>query len=72
MKNSLVSVIIQTYNYAEFIAETISCLQQQSYATWEAIVIDDGSTDHTAEVVKRILATDQRIQYYYQANQGPD
>ena len=64
----LVSVIIPTYNYARFIAEAVASVQSQTYSNWEMIVIDDGSTDNTEEVVKRIAADEPRISYLRQDN----
>jgi glycosyltransferase involved in cell wall biosynthesis len=66
----LVSVIIPSYNYAHFIGQAIECLQSQTYAQWECLIIDDGSTDETAEVVSRYSARDRRIKYHKQPNQG--
>src|SRR5437773_9167742 len=64
----LVSVIIPTYNYAHFIAEVVASVQSQTYPNWEMIVVDDGSTDNTEEVVKRIAADEPRISYLRQDN----
>jgi glycosyltransferase involved in cell wall biosynthesis len=49
--NSLVSVIIPCYNQGRFLHEAIESVLQQSYRHFEVIVVDDGSTDNTAEVV---------------------
>ncbi len=49
----LVSVIIATYNRAEFIAETVRSVLDQTYRNIETIVVDDGSTDNTREVLKK-------------------
>src|SRR5438477_10414146 len=62
----LVSVIIPTYNYAHFIAEALASVHSQTYSNWEMIVVDDGSTDNTEEVVKRIAADERRISYLRQ------
>ena len=51
--NPLVTVIIPTYNRAQCLARAIESVLQQQYAPVELLVIDDGSTDHTAEVVAR-------------------
>jgi glycosyltransferase involved in cell wall biosynthesis len=64
----LVSIIIPTYNYARFIAEAVASVHSQSYSNWEIIVVDDGSTDNTEEVVQRIAAADPRISYLRQDN----
>ncbi len=64
----LVSVVIASYNYGRFIAETLASLQAQTYAHWQCIVVDDGSTDDTRAVVARFVAADARISYVYQTN----
>lgn len=70
MPPKLVSVIIPSYNYSQYIAETIESIQAQTYPHWEALIIDDGSTDNTAEVVARYTALDPRIKFHSQKNQG--
>src|SRR2546423_10483889 len=66
----LVSVIMPTYNCGRYIGEAIDSLRAQSYATWECIVVDDGSTDDTKGIVTRIAARDPRISYVHQTNRG--
>ncbi len=68
--NPLISVIVPVYNGAAFITETLESLRSQTYSNWECIVVDDGSTDDTAVVVKRWIASDLRFAYVYQANKG--
>jgi len=63
-----ISVIIPGYNNGAFIAETIRTVLNQTCAPDEIIVIDDGSTDDTEQVVRSIQ--DPRIQYHRQANSG--
>jgi glycosyltransferase involved in cell wall biosynthesis len=66
-KNPLVSIIIPTYNYAAYAPKAaLSCLEQ-SYQPIETIVVDDGSTDNTHEV---LAPFQERIHYVYQPNQG--
>lgn len=56
-----VAVIVPTYNYARFLPDALASLQAQSYPLWECLVIDDGSTDDTAEMVSDFGSRDSRI-----------
>jgi len=69
-RRPLVSVIVPSYNYAHFITQTLDCISAQTYKNWECIIVDDGSTDNTREVVESYLAADPRFQYVSQKNQG--
>lgn len=64
----LVSVITPVYNAQAFIGETIASVINQSYPHWEMVIIDDGSTDGTRDVIQTYLG-DTRIKYIYQPNQ---
>ncbi|MCU0546424.1 MAG: glycosyltransferase [Oscillatoriaceae cyanobacterium Prado104] len=66
-KTPRVSVIIPTYNSAAYILKAIESVFEQTYKNWEIIVVDDGSTDNTSEVLAPYL---DLIQYVYQDNQG--
>ena len=59
----LVSIIIPTYNRAHLIGETLNSVLAQTYLNWECIVVDDGSTDQTKEVVQAYAAEDTRFKY---------
>ena len=65
-----VSVIIPTYNCAQYITEAVDSVLNQTYKNFEVIVIDDGSTDNTKEVLASYIDKKQ-IYYIYQANKGP-
>ena len=66
-----VSVIMPAYNCGKFIGESIRSVQAQTYENWELLIVDDVSTDDTAEVVAAFLG-DDRIRYYcLQENGGP-
>jgi glycosyltransferase involved in cell wall biosynthesis len=64
----LASVLIPTYNRAQYLKEAIRSVQDQTFQDLEIIVIDDGSTDNTREVIKEISSPE--IKYLYQENRG--
>src|SRR5690554_5283951 len=64
-QNPLVSIIIPTYNRAHLIGETLDSVLAQTYQNWECIVVDDGSTDNTDEVMAAYMAKDSRFQYHH-------
>jgi len=66
----LISVIIPAYNADKFIQKTLNSVLSQTYENIEVIVVDDGSEDSTAEIVKRIAETDQRVVLLKQPNAG--
>ncbi|MBI4683838.1 MAG: glycosyltransferase family 2 protein [Nitrospirae bacterium] len=68
--NELVSVIIPTYNRADFLPQTIQSILNQTYQDWELIVVDDGSKDITEDIVDGFKAKDRKIEYFYQVNKG--
>jgi len=71
MVNPLVSIIVPNYNYGRFISETLRSILRQTFTDYEVIVIDDGSTDNSRDVVDH-MASDfgERLTYIYQNNQG--
>jgi glycosyltransferase involved in cell wall biosynthesis len=66
--DKLVSVIIPAYNQGQYLGKTIQSVLDQDYPEFEILVIDDGSTDDTADVTRRFA--DPRIRYIYQENRG--
>ena len=68
MKRNLVSVIMPAYNGEQYIRQAIESMLAQTYSNWELIIVDDGSTDNTAQIISSIK--DQRIIYVYQENRG--
>ena len=66
-KNILFSVIIPTYNRAHLISQAIESILAQTYPVWELIIVDDGSTDNTREVVNKYQ--DKRIKYFFKKNE---
>ncbi len=61
-----ISIIIPTFNRASFLRSSINSILNQTYQKFEIIVVDDGSTDNTKEVIKEF----PQIRYFYQKNAG--
>lgn len=61
---AIISVIIPCYNGAAYIAECIESVLSQTLKDWEMFVIDDCSTDDSAEIIKQYVNKDSRINYY--------
>lgn len=67
-RENLVSVIIPAFNAASFLPHAVASIDRQGYHPLEIIVVDDGSTDNTAEVARSLPSVSH---YFHQQNQGP-
>ena len=65
-----VSIIIPTYNHELYIADCLTSILNQSFTNWEAIIVDDGSNDRTAQLISEFQNIDSRFRYYFQENKG--
>ena len=65
-----VSVIIPAYNQATFIPKAVASLQAQTLESWECLVVDDGSTDNTAEIVANLALHEPRVRLLQKQNGG--
>src|SRR5438874_5545680 len=63
-----VSALVVAYNHSRYIAEALDSIYAQTYGDYEVIVVDDGSSDGTPDLMKRW----PRVRYHYQQNQGPN
>lgn len=70
MGNPKVSIIIPVYNTEEYVARAIESIMHQTLQDIEMILINDGSTDRSPEIMERLTQKDPRIQLYNQRNQG--
>lgn len=71
MINSLISVIIPCFNCKNYIMDLLLSLESQKYKEFEVIIVDDGSTDNTSQVVSEYsLTSELKIKYIIQENQG--
>jgi glycosyltransferase involved in cell wall biosynthesis len=65
-----VSIITPSYNAAPYIKQTILSVQRQTLTDWEMIIVDDGSTDNTRDIVRELSASDSRIKLVEKENGG--
>ncbi|GGW60244.1 glycosyl transferase family 2 [Winogradskyella epiphytica] len=70
-EQTLVSIIIPTYNRAHLIGETLDSVLAQTYTNWECIVVDDGSTDSTTSVLTEYAQNDKRIKLFKRPDTKP-
>lgn len=70
MEKGLVSIITPCYNGARYIGETINSVIKQTYDNWEMIIVDDGSKDNSADIIRKYSEIDKRICLIQQENAG--
>ena len=63
-QENLVSIIMPSYNSAEWIQETIESVQSQTYSNWELLITDDASTDNTVQLIQEFQKADNRINLF--------
>ncbi|RZK39368.1 MAG: glycosyltransferase family 2 protein [Pedobacter sp.] len=68
MSNPMVSICMPAYNAGKYITEAINSVLSQSYEQLELIIVNDGSTDNTAEILSQI--NDKRVKIFHQTNKG--
>lgn len=61
MENAKIAILLSTYNGAEYLAEQISSIIQQTYANWQLFIRDDGSTDQTTQIIQKYQKMNQHI-----------
>ncbi len=70
MANPLISIIIPAYNAEKYITQALESALEQTYTNIEIIIVDDGSTDTTAEIIKEKYQNDARVKLISQKNAG--
>lgn len=69
-KSDLISVIVPVYNMEQYLERCINSIKKQSYSNLEIILVDDGSTDHSADMCDTYAQEDQRIKVIHKVNGG--
>lgn len=70
-KQPIISVIVPCYNQGQYLAEALDSVLSSTLQDWECIIVNDGSTDNSADVAKRFVERDSRFRLLYQQNAGP-
>ena len=70
MPEPLISVIIPTFNRAYCVGKAIDSVQAQTHRNTEILVLDDGSTDGTRDLIEQSYAGDPRVRYFFHENRG--
>jgi hypothetical protein len=63
LADDLISIIVASYNYRDFLKETLDSILAQTYSNWEALVVDDGSNDGSKDLILSYASKDKRIKY---------
>lgn len=66
----MISIIVPIYNKSDYLKRCINSIKGQSYNNFECILVDDGSTDGSAEIAKELILNDHRFIYVFQENKG--
>jgi len=66
----VISIIMPAYNSSKYIIESIESVLQQTFSNWELLIVNDGSTDNTAEIVRKFVDLDERIKLFNKPNGG--
>ncbi|WP_353851798.1 glycosyltransferase family 2 protein [Aeromonas piscicola] len=70
LRPPLISVVMPVYNCEDFVEEAVNSILSQTFKYFEIIIIDDGSTDNTREILQLLSRQDSRIRLYHQSNEG--
>lgn len=70
MRNPEVSIVVPVYNAASYLEQTVAMVQKQSFTDWELLLVDDGSSDESASMMKRMAEQEERIRLFFQKENG--
>lgn len=66
----MISIIMPVYNSEKYVSEAIESVCKQSYRNWELLIVNDGSTDHTPQIIDDYVQKDSRIKVFHKKNEG--
>lgn len=66
----MISIIMPAYNSESYVSEAIESVCKQSYADWELLIVNDGATDQTPEIIEKYAQKDSRIRVFHRKNEG--
>lgn len=66
----MVSIIMPVYNSEKYVSDAIESVCNQSYKTWELLIVNDGSTDHSSKIIDDYAKKDSRIKVFHISNEG--
>ena len=70
MTNPRISFVMPVYNNARYLRQTLASMRWQTFTDWEAVCVNDGSTDESLAILQQFAAADSRFQIVDQENQG--
>ena len=70
LTQNLVSIVLPTFNRAEYLPRALKSVINQTYKNWEILIVDDGSEDETLNLVKNYINNDVNIKYHFHENRG--
>jgi glycosyltransferase involved in cell wall biosynthesis len=70
MSDIMVSIVVPCYNQAQYLDAALQSVFVQTYANWECIIVNDGSSDTTDEIALDWINKDQRFKYFSKQNEG--
>lgn len=70
MNDPLISVLVPCYNVSPWLHRCLDSIRAQTYTNWEAILVNDGSKDNTAEILEEYAKHDSRFKVIHQENRG--